>query len=346
MAGVVFATFAWTENRFRTSGRYYYHGHHADELMILGLLTLLVPMFLAALYAAWVVRREAERSTWDSLLVTPIHVRDLIRAKWQACLLSAGRPIIVLSGALGIFLLLIGWKVQGNLRYHDFHLPRIVMLFGLLTGNVVAACALAASVGLLMSVVCRTGLRAMVATFVVLATLAGMPLAFRRQGIFDAHNRAAEFLLLATDFTAFIAWLGAPLILILLVGVFSLRVRRWLDVVFRAVAIPFVSALLLQLPIILFLATLAALNVRFDLDNSIPPMSPIGFVIVAADEVVYGRQTSSPFFVLAIALNALLAYVIYRVACWVAARHCGRIDEAPRRRRLPLPPLPKAAAKR
>jgi ABC-type transport system involved in multi-copper enzyme maturation permease subunit len=338
LGGILLITLACFEYSISNLGWYNYHERSRDMFVILSLSMLLVPMILAALKAAWSVRREAERATWDTLMVTPIQVHDLIRAKWQASLLSVGPPIIILSGALGIYLLYLGRLIRND---PGDILGTLSSLFALLLLNLGAATMLATSVGLLMSVGCRTGMRATIATFIALTTLAGLPVLCGQLNLFASHRVMYWVILKLAAVVEIIAWLGAPLILIFIAGFLSIRVRRGLDLVFRAVAIPFVTALILQLPILLLLASIAAFDDGIRLGGSLPLLSPIGFVIALAS------QTVGPFFLFALVINGSLAYAVYRGASWLAVRTCGRIDHAPhRRRRLPLPRVPRSVAAR
>jgi hypothetical protein len=187
--------------------------------------------------------------------------------------------------------------------------------------NMMLACSLAISMGLLMSVVCRTGLQALVATMLVLSALVGVPLAFFEASRWKALASLPHFLLFMVSLAEVIAGLGALLLVLLTIGIFSRRWRLLLRGLLR----------LLGLPMLMTLGLLAALLPDFNPENAIPPFSPMGFIL----SVFRGKNL--PYCGLALVSNGVLSYLIFRVACLLAERRCGRIDARTRsfaRRRL------------
>jgi ABC-type transport system involved in multi-copper enzyme maturation permease subunit len=108
------------------------------------------------LRAAYSIRVEREKETFDTLLTTPLTNVDILWGKWLGAVLSARWALVWLAVVWGLALLFGG--------VHPFALP--LMLFAWL-----AFAAGAASVGLWFSVICRSSLRAAVCTMLSGAAL-------------------------------------------------------------------------------------------------------------------------------------------------------------------------------
>ena len=306
------------------------YGKRVNDITILGFLTVGIPMILAALGAAWSVRRETERATWDVLMATPIQVRDLMAAKWQASWLGVSRPMMALGLAMSLYFLFIIQTWAPWVLRSEYAVQAVVYLL-MLALNMMLACSLAISMGLLMSVVCRTGLQALVATMLVLSALVGVPLAFFEASRWKALASLPHFLLFMVSLAEVIAGLGALLLVLLTIGIFSRRWRLLLRGLLRLLGLLLLAGLALQLPMLMTLGLLAALLPDFNPENAIPPFSPMGFIL----SVFRGKNL--PYCGLALVSNGVLSYLIFRVACLLAERRCGRIDARTRsfaRRRL------------
>lgn len=304
------------------------YGKRVNDISILGFLSVGIPMILAALSAAWTVRRETERATWDVLMATPIRVRDLMKAKWQACLLGVSRPIMALSLAMSLYFLFIVHSWAPWILRSEYAVQAVLYIL-LLVLNMVLACSLAISVGLLMSVLCWTGLRALVATMILLTVLVGAPLAFFEVGRWKEFSSLPHFMLFLSSAAEGIAWLGTLLLFLLTLGFFSRRWRRGLHGVLRLTVLLLLAGLVLQLPMLLTLGLLASLDEHFNLESALPPFSPVGFILSVF------RAKNLPYCGLALASNGLLCYLLFHCACLQAEQRCGRIDARPRWRLLP-----------
>jgi ABC-type transport system involved in multi-copper enzyme maturation permease subunit len=115
-------------------------------------------LFLTAFYAAGAVSRERERQTLDSLLTLPDGRRAVLGAKWRACFLSTRGLWWLLPAAWGLGL------VSGALH---------VLAVPLLALAVAVYLAFVASLGLFCSTVCRSTLRATLATVITLLAVSG-----------------------------------------------------------------------------------------------------------------------------------------------------------------------------
>jgi ABC-type transport system involved in multi-copper enzyme maturation permease subunit len=117
-------------------------------------------LLITAFYAAGTVSRERERQTLDGLLTVPDGPAAVLAAKWQGCVLSARSAWWCLAVVWGI------GAVTGGL--HLLALPVLAAGVAVQTGFV-------ASLGLYCSTVCRSTLRATLATILTLLALATVP---------------------------------------------------------------------------------------------------------------------------------------------------------------------------
>jgi ABC-type transport system involved in multi-copper enzyme maturation permease subunit len=121
------------------------------SVLLVGLLC-----FLTALSAAGRVSREREQQTLDSLLTIPEESSSILFAKWLGAILSVRQAWWCLAAVWGWGLVTAG--------LHLLALPLVVLAWAVYT-------AFAASLGLFFSVICRTTLRATLATGLTLLVL-------------------------------------------------------------------------------------------------------------------------------------------------------------------------------
>jgi ABC-type transport system involved in multi-copper enzyme maturation permease subunit len=115
-------------------------------------------LFVTAFYAAGTVSRERERHTLDGLLTLPDGREAVLAAKWQGAVLSARSAWLYLGAVWGLGV------VTGGL--HLAAVPTLAAGFAVYTAFV-------ASLGLFCSTVCRSTLRATMATILVLVAVVG-----------------------------------------------------------------------------------------------------------------------------------------------------------------------------
>ncbi|HMP03376.1 MAG TPA: hypothetical protein PKC45_12835, partial [Gemmatales bacterium] len=331
-----------------------------DEARRLALLftlpALLVPMLLTASRAAWSLRGEADRATWDALLATPLQLRDILWAKWQGSVLGVVQPLIILGLVGGWGAAVAGTIARSRFRsyYRGIEVPgwNSLQAIALLLLNCLVAVILAAGVGLLMSVINRSVLRAYVSTFFTLSLYCGLPLLLSYLVFGLMRSWGASALVVLLDIFESSIYLGLPLMLVLSLGFLSARLRRGMGLVLRVVAVPVLIVLVLQVPMILLGTFLVIATMKSRGGDILLLLSPPGFVLDLVDRWlsvgVYYRGLQSFMFeseaevapyVIALSVQLVAACLVWFIARRWACYKSERIGDHWRSQRpRPVPP--------
>lgn len=124
---------------------------------IVGTLVACLLLLSVAVRASGTISGERERQTFDSLLTSPLDSDDLLWGKWVGCVLSVRWPGLWLG-----FILALGLLTGG---LHPLALPLFLTAWLIYAGFL-------ATLGLWFSAVCRSTLRATIATLLTAAGLA------------------------------------------------------------------------------------------------------------------------------------------------------------------------------
>lgn len=297
-------------------------------LPLVGAVAVLLPVVLVATRAAWSVRHEIDRATWETLLATPTSLPRILRAKWWGALLAslpalgAGAGMLTVTVLIGMVLVV---EIKGA---SEFFFPQ--QLVGLGVGFVLmfGVAMFAASVGLFMSVVCQGAVWAVVSTYLTLTIFFSLPLALtmRPKAIF-AHAfghlvDALEILVLS----------GLPIMAVLTLALFSLRLRQALHHLWRLVGLPIMFCLSLQLALFLTIMLIAAsiLNTS-PLNFSI--LSPVAYALSLAQTAAspYPFEQASWFSGFVALTYVALAYAVRLAVHFLALRRSERLGDWRRR---------------
>jgi ABC-type transport system involved in multi-copper enzyme maturation permease subunit len=302
-------------------------------LWLVGSAALLLPVVSVATRAAWSVRHEFDRATWETLLTTPTSLPRILRAKWWGALLaslpaiSAGAAMWMITLLLGVGLVLEKGRIlNGNYDPQLVSLSAgIVLMFGVAM--------FATSVGLFMSVVCQTAVRAVVSTYVSLIVFFGLPPLF----VFVSTDFTAEVVEGLLNTFELLIWSGLPIIAVLTLALFSVRLRLALHAFWRLVGLPVMFGLSLQFPLFFMMTFIIfeknGRNLYFGM------LSPVEYARFTAETVVhrhrFSEQTLLPL--LSALIYPLLAYAVWLATRFLALRRSERLGDRQRRLRRTVP---------